>query len=208
MAVQLVGVLRQAGAGRVGGRCVERAAQLAQRPRHLGFGQVGAGADGDVDALARHVRQPVAHLQLHPQLGVLRAQCVQAGQQQVLRDHGAGRHAHQAARLARLLREVGLQPVECAGDALAVFKKDLAFGAEREPVGGAVDQAGAAGLLDPAQRARDLAHRHVALARRRRQAAQRGHAGEQLEVVEGERVHAAMVVRVGAQGLARIAKPF
>jgi hypothetical protein len=55
--------------------------------------------------------------------------------------------------------------------------------------------------------ARHLAHRHVALARHGRQRAQRRHAGKQLEVVERQFLHGAMVANRCATGFARAARP-
>ena len=68
-------------------------------------------------------------------------------------------------------------------------------------MGRAVDQAGAAGLLDAGEAARHLAHRHVALARHGRERAERGDAGEQAEIVETERFHGAMVLTLALHRL-------
>ncbi|MDT4870805.1 hypothetical protein FQZ97_1058970 [compost metagenome] len=116
-------------------------------------------------------------------------QGLQAGQQQVLGDHGAGRHAHQPARFAGLGGELALQLLQRAGDAVAIVQEGFTLGGEREPVRGAVDQARRAGLFDAGERAGNLAHRHIAFARHGRQASQRRDAGKQLEVVEGQIVH-------------------
>jgi hypothetical protein len=91
------------------------------------------------------------------------------------------------------VRELALELLEGAADALAIGEEGPALGGERQGVGRAVDQACAAGLLDPGEAARHLAHRHVALARHGRERAERGDAGEQAEVVETERFHGAMV---------------
>jgi len=194
MGLQIVGMLRCAGALDVFGRGVQSAAELADAARDRSFRQGGSGANRHVDALACHVDDPVVHVELDAQLRVQRRQAGQARQQQVLRHHRACGHPNKPRLTPRdCVANSPSSVLQRSGQPLAVAEKGLAFGGQCEAVGRAVDQARATGLLDPRERARDLADRHRALARDGRQRAERGDPGEHFQLVEVQRVHPAMV---------------
>ena len=65
-------------------------------------------------------------------------------------------------------------------------QKGVALVGEAQAVRAAVKQSHIGGRLQPSQRARDLAHRHITLAGCGRQAAQFGNAGEQGDVIKLE----------------------
>jgi hypothetical protein len=127
-AAQVVGMGWQAMGAGIGRRGVERPAQRSDAARHHRVGQVDAGADRDVDAVAGHVGEPVRHLEFDLQQRVPLRQPGEAGQQLELRQHRTHRHPDPAAGLAGVAGELAFQFIESAGDAAAVLQEGLALG--------------------------------------------------------------------------------
>src|SRR5690349_15634836 len=80
--------------------------RVAKFPRDVRIGWLGAVTDGEIETFRGQRYQSVRHLQLHPNLGIVRQESGYFRHQLLPRERDRRRHAHKPAWHARQLADL------------------------------------------------------------------------------------------------------
>lgn len=148
-----------------------------------------ADADGHVDRFAEHVGDLVGQAQVQAQSRVRGAERAQPGQQQVAAEVRRRRQLQDAVQLGVLALHAGLAFAQGGQHLLRIRQVERALAGQAQAAGRAHEQAQVQLALQPCHRRSDLPGQQVGLAGGLREAAQRGSADEQLQIVEADHLH-------------------
>lgn len=146
-------------------------------------------ADGHVDRVAEHVGDLVGQAQVQAQPRVRGAERAQPRQQQVAAEVRRRRQLQGAVQFGVFALHAGLALAQGRQYLLCIGQVQRAFASQAQAAGGAHEQAQVQLALQPCHRRGDLAGQQIGFAGGLGEAAQRGGADEQLQVVEADHLH-------------------